>query len=501
MSSECSNQTPLYIVESKNINQSYFRYIDWLTVGIYLVLVIAGVFSVYAASYDFDNASILDFNEFSGKQVRWIGCAMALALMILLIDRRMYDTYAYPIYAFVLLLMVITIFVAPDTKGSRSWIVLGPVSFQSAEFGKFATALALAKLFSSYNFRLNESAGNYLKVLTIIFIPVILILAQKETGSALAYLALFFVLYREGMSGIVMSAALFAVVAFVLAVKYSSIPFMGISLGEALVFIIIMAILVIMLAFYCKKLIAARNILAWFVATGFIAYVCHRIGLEIPGTPFFLIVIGAALAYSFILALHGNSNKLLITIGASIVAILFLFSVNYAFSSVLQPHQQQRIKVTLGLEEDLLKAGYNVNQSKIAIGSGGMFGKGFLNGTQTKLKYVPEQHTDFIFCTIGEEKGFVGSAAVLLIFLALILRTIHIAERQPTIFGRVYAYCVASYLIFHLGVNIGMVIGLCPVIGIPLPFFSYGGSSLWSFTILLFIMLRIDASRREHLTY
>ncbi len=471
-------------MESKNINQSYFRYIDWLTVGIYLVLVIAGVFSVYAASYDFDNASILDFNEFSGKQVRWIGCAMALALMILLIDRRMYDTYAYPIYAFVLLLMVITIFVAPDTKGSRSWIVLGPVSFQSAEFGKFATALALAKLFSSYNFRLNESAGNYLKALTIIFIPVILILAQKETGSALAYLALFFVLHREGMSGIVMS-----------------IPFMGISLGEALVFIIIMAILVIMLAFYCKKLIAARNILAWFVATGFIAYVCHRIGLEIPGTPFFLIVIGAALAYSFILALHGNSNKLLITIGASIVAILFLFSVNYAFSSVLQPHQQQRIKVTLGLEEDLLKAGYNVNQSKIAIGSGGMFGKGFLNGTQTKLKYVPEQHTDFIFCTIGEEKGFVGSAAVLLIFLALILRTIHIAERQPTIFGRVYAYCVASYLIFHLGVNIGMVIGLCPVIGIPLPFFSYGGSSLWSFTILLFIMLRIDASRREHLTY
>ncbi len=488
-------------MESKNINQSYFRYIDWLTVGIYLVLVIAGVFSVYAASYDFDNASILDFNEFSGKQVRWIGCAMALALMILLIDRRMYDTYAYPIYAFVLLLMVITIFVAPDTKGSRSWIVLGPVSFQSAEFGKFATALALAKLFSSYNFRLNESAGNYLKALTIIFIPVILILAQKETGSALAYLALFFVLYREGMSGIVMSAALFAVVAFVLAVKYSSIPFMGISLGEALVFIIIMAILVIMLAFYCKKLIVARNILAWFVATGFIAYVCHRIGLEIPGTPFFLIVIGAALAYSFILALHGNSNKLLITIGASIVAILFLFSVNYAFSSVLQPHQQQRIKVTLGLEEDLLKAGYNVNQSKIAIGSGGMFGKGFLNGTQTKLKYVPEQHTDFIFCTIGEEKGFVGSAAVLLIFLALILRTIHIAERQPTIFGRVYAYCVASYLIFHLGVNIGMVIGLCPVIGIPLPFFSYGGSSLWSFTILLFIMLRIDASRRGHLTY
>ncbi len=183
------------------------------------------------------------------------------------------------------------------------------------------------------------------------------------------------------------------------------------------------------------------------------------------------------------------------------LSIAFLFSVNYAFTSVLQPHQQQRIKVTLGLEEDLLNAGYNVNQSKIAIGSGGFTGKGYLNGTQTKLKYVPEQHTDFIFCTIGEEKGFVGSTAVLLLFLAMILRIMHIAERQPTTFARVYAYSVASYLIFHIAVNIGMVIGLCPVIGIPLPFFSYGGSSLWSFTILLFILLRIDAARRSHHNY
>ncbi|MDE6460988.1 MAG: rod shape-determining protein RodA, partial [Paramuribaculum sp.] len=188
-------------------------------------------------------------------------------------------------------------------------------------------------------------------------------------------------------------------------------------------------------------------------------------------------------------------------VGAAVVSVILLFSVNYAFTSILQPHQQQRIRVTLGLEEDLLNAGYNVNQSKIAIGSGGMTGKGFLNGTQTKLKYVPEQHTDFIFCTIGEEEGFAGSAAVLFIFLILILRIIHIAERQPTTFGRVYGYCVASYLIFHLAVNIGMVIGLCPVIGIPLPFFSYGGSSLWSFTILLFILIRIDAARRRNLIY
>lgn len=199
--------------------------------------------------------------------------------------------------------------------------------------------------------------------------------------------------------------------------------------------------------------------------------------------------------------MHTRARKLYITIGAAITSVMFLFCVNYAFSNILQPHQQQRILVTLGIEDDLLNAGYNVNQSKIAIGSGGFAGKGFLNGTQTKLKYVPEQHTDFIFCTIGEEQGFVGAMAVLILFLVLILRILHIAERQPTVFGRVYSYCVASYFIFHLAINIGMVIGLCPVIGIPLPFFSYGGSSLWSFTILLFICLRIDASRRDHLTY
>ena len=205
-----------------------------------------------------------------------------------------------------------------------------------------------------------------------------------------------------------------------------------------------------------------------------------------------------ALVYCLLLLLKLRTRQLLITIGAAVASLIFLFSVNIVFTSVLQPHQQLRIRVALGIEEDLRGAGYNVNQSKIAIGSGGMLGKGFLNGTQTKLKYVPEQHTDFIFCTIGEEEGFVGSAAVLVLFLILILRIISLAERQPTAFGRVYAYCVASYFIFHLCINIGMVIGLCPVIGIPLPFFSYGGSSLWGFTFLLFILLRIDASRREH---
>ncbi len=464
-------------------------------------MIIAGVFSIYAASYDFDHASLFDPDEFSGKQIRWIGLALILGVILLLFDSRVYETYAFPIYIMLLLVMLVTIFVAPDIKGSRSWLVFGPLRFQPAEFGKFATALALAKLFSGYNFKLNASRNNYIRALAIIFIPILLILAQRETGSALAYMALFFVLYREGMSGLVLLAALCAVVFFVVAVKYTDTLFMGIPLGEALVFMLIMAIMVCMLVVYCKRFEAARNVLIWFCGTGLIVAILGAFGINVPGLVYFLSVIFIACFYCVLLSMRAKAKKLLITVGATVISVVFLFSVNYAFTSVLQPHQQQRIRVTLGIEDDLLGAGYNVNQSKIAIGSGGFAGKGFLNGTQTKLKYVPEQHTDFIYCTIGEEQGFIGSSLLLMLFLILILRVLHIAERQPSVFGRVYAYCVASYFIFHLAINIGMVIGLCPVIGIPLPFFSYGGSSLWSFTFLLFILLRIDASRREHPSY
>jgi len=489
-------------VESRNTNaSSLLRGLDWPTVIIYVLLVLCGVVSIYAASYDFDNASMFSFDEFSGKQLRWVGLAFLAGAMIMLIDFRVYEAYAYPIYGVVILLLIVTIFIAPDIKGSRSWLVLGPMSLQPAEFGKFATALALAKLFSSYNFSLNTSASNYLKALLIIFLPIFLILAQKETGSALAYLALFFVLYREGMSGLVLTAALATVVFFVTTVKYTETLVLGIPSGEVAVFVMIEAGLVAMLAIYCKLQTVARNVLVWFTATGILAWLLAVCGVVIPGLVFFLTVIGAAIGYILFQALRIPQREIFVTAGAAVLSICFLFSVNKVFNDVLQPHQQQRIKVSLGIEEDLRGAGYNVNQSKIAIGSGGTFGKGFLNGTQTKLKYVPEQHTDFIFCTIGEEEGFLGSAVVLLLFLTLILRIISIAERQPTTFGRVYAYCVASYLIFHIAINIGMVIGLCPVIGIPLPFFSYGGSSLWGFTFLLFILLRIDASRREHLIY
>lgn len=478
-------------------SSSILKYVDWFTVVLYIILVMAGMVSIYAASYDFDHANMLSFAEFSGKQFRWIGLSLLLGLVLLLIDVRVYENYAYVIYGCVLLLLLVTIFIAPDTKGSHSWLIIGPMSLQPAEFGKFATALCLAKLFSSYNFVLNASRKNYMLALMIIFLPVILILAQNETGSALVYLSLFFVLYREGMSGLVLLAAVCAVTFFVVAVKFTGSMLLGIPTGQAAVFIMIMVLIVAMLAIYCKEFEAARNVFLWFAGTGAIATVLEICNVSVPGTIFFLSVIIVALVYCVLLMFKTKAQKLILTVGAAVVAIVFLFSVNYAFTSILQPHQQMRIKVALGMEEDLRGAGYNVNQSKIAIGSGGIWGKGFLNGTQTKLKYVPEQHTDFIFCTVGEEEGLIGASAVILLFLILILRIITIAERQPTVFGRVYAYCVASYLIFHICINIGMVIGLCPVIGIPLPFFSYGGSSLWGFTFLLFILLRIDASRRE----
>lgn len=486
-------------MESKNTDTgtNVFHSLDWVTIVIYLVLVTFGAISIYAASYDFDNASLFDLNEFSGKQILWIGLSLIIGVGILLIDYRIFKIYAYPIYIVVLLVLLLTIFIAPDVKGSHSWIVMGTVSLQPAEFGKFATALALAKLFDSYNFTLNAKISNYFRALIIIFLPIILILLQKETGSALVYISLIFVLYREGMNGLILFSILCAIVFFVIAIKFTEPLFLGIPMGEFVVLSAIILIFCAMLLLYCKDVILSRNIMIGIIASALLVWMLSLFNIEINGLVYFLTILSASIIYTVVVMFRHNINKYLITIGFAIVSVLFLFSVNYVFGNVLEPHQQQRIKVALGIEENLRGAGYNVNQSKIAIGSGGAWGKGFLNGTQTKLKYVPEQHTDFIFCTIGEEEGFAGTTTVLLLYLALILRLIHIAERQRNPFERVYAYCVVSMLIFHLAINVGMVIGLCPVIGIPLPFFSYGGSSLWGFTILLFILLRLDASRKE----
>lgn len=483
----------------RNPNEGILKHIDWFTVVLYLLLVVAGVVSIYAASYDFDHASIFSFSEFSGKQIRWIGLSLLLGGVLLVIDARMYETYAYPIYLGMLILLFITIFIAPDINGSRSWLVFGPMSLQPAEFAKFATALAIAKLFSSYNFNLNAKPSNYVKALAIIFIPIILILAQKETGSALVYLSLFFVLFREGMSGLILFATLIAVVIFVVALKFTESVIIGMPVGEFAVMVMIMTLMVGMLAMYVRRFEIAKNVFLWFVATAIIEAILSNWDLHLSGYIYFIVTLGVAVGYCLFEMLRIEAKKLSITVATVVLSVSFLFSVNAVFSH-LMPHQQKRILVVLGVVDDPRGDGYNVNQAKIAIGSGGVAGKGFLKGTQTKLKYVPEQHTDFIFCTIGEEEGFIGTSTVILLFLMLILRVISLAERQPTTFGRVYAYCVASYLIFHFCINIGMVIGICPVIGIPLPFFSYGGSSLWGFTILLFILLRLDSSRSSRLT-
>ena len=289
-------------------------------------------------------------------------------------------------------------------------------------------------------------------------------------------------------------------VIFVVGIKYTETMVMGMPAGQFAVLVIVMIVTVGMAFFYGRRYVVARNLLFGYLALGVVLAAISITGIDIPALPFLLAAIGIACVYVCLDAIKTHRPRLYVTVASAVFGVVFLFSVGAAFNH-LQPHQQMRIKVVLGMVEDLRDAGYNVNQSKIAIGSGGFFGKGFLNGTQTKLKYVPEQHTDFIFCTIGEEEGFVGAMFVTLLFLGLILRVLKIGERQPTTFGRVYAYCVASYFIFHFCINIGMVIGLCPVIGIPLPFFSYGGSSLWGFTILLFILLKIDAVRKNIMVY
>ncbi len=477
---------------------SVFRNIDWITLVLYLLMVGAGVVSIYAASYDFDNASMFSFDEFSGKQVRWIGLGLVLGFVVLLTDARIYETYAYPIYAAMLLLLLITPFIAHDIKGSRSWISLGPMSLQPAEFAKVATALALARLFSAYNFVLNTRAVNYVRALLIIFVPILLILLQNETGSALAYTALILVLYREGMPGIILFAALMAVVIFVVAVKFTTMTILGLTVGHLAVLILLMLVMTGMSMVYGRRLEITRNVFLWFAGVVLLTWLlAGPCGFHIPGMAVLIGAIAVGCGYLAAESFRRHRRALLVPVLTAVLSVGFMFSVGAAFGS-LQPHQQQRIRVVLGIEEDLRGAGYNVNQSKIAIGSGGFSGKGFLNGTQTKLKYVPEQHTDFIFCTIGEEQGFLGSLGVVALYVAMVLRVLTLAERQPRPFGRVYAYCVASLLIFHFCINIGMVIGLCPVIGIPLPLFSYGGSSLWGFTLLLFILLRIDAARKSY---
>lgn len=459
-------------------------------------MIVAGWFSICGASYEFDNVGLFDIAGRPGSQLLWIGLSVALIFVILMLESDFFDVFAYLIYAFVIVLLIATIFLAPNIKGSYSWLVLGPVRLQPAEFAKFATALAVARLMNGYGFKLT-TVKNFSLTLLLIFLPMICILLQKETGSALVYLAFFLMLYREGMSGYILLAGVSAVLFFVTGMKYAEVTAGITPVGELIVSCMILLITMGLIWVERKDLRSLQVIAGATAAAVLGGYIAS---LFMP-VNFAWIIIGLVLFATLYLVIMSLKNWVphyaLIGLFA-LLSIGFLFSVNYVFNDILEPHQQIRIKVSLGLEDDPSGAGYNVNQSKIAIGSGGFMGKGFLNGTQTKLKYVPEQDTDFIFCTVGEEQGFIGATAVLILFAVFILRLIVLAERQSDTFGRVYGYSVASIFFFHLAINVGMVTGLTPVIGIPLPFFSYGGSSLWGFTILLFIFLRLDASRKEH---
>jgi rod shape determining protein RodA len=467
--------------------------IDWITIVLYLLLVVAGWFTIRAATYDYEQANVLDLSGGrAGMQMIWILSSFAIALALLFIESDWYETFAFWIYLAVMILLLVTVFLAPDIKGSRSWLVLGPVHIQPAEFAKFATAMVVAKVMSAYHFKLMKF-NNMLTVLGFIFLPVALIVLQKETGSALVFVAFAFVLYREGMPGAVLFSGFAVIALFILAVSYSSVMWNVTPAGEflGLAFILLSS----MILFYrCPKgRQSIRYMLCVLLGTCTVAGIVHLI-IPFDWCPVILLLIAFAIIFFLAWFLMYRVSTALWIILFAITSVGFLYSVDYVFDNVLGPHQKRRIEVTLGMINDPGGAGYNVNQSKIAIGSGGFSGKGYLNGTQTKLKYVPEQDTDFIFCTIGEEEGFLGSALVLILFLILIVRIILLAERNRMAFKRVYGYSVAFIFFVHLAVNVGMVIGITPVIGIPLPFFSYGGSSLWSFTILLFVFLRLDAS-------
>ena len=460
---------------------------DWVSVGIYLLMVLLGWINIYAAVFDEQHESILDLSQRYGKQLIWIIAAIVLAITIFLIDSKFYTFFAYFIYAAAILLLLGVLVLGEEIHGARSWFRMGSFHFQPAEFAKIATALALAKYLSSYNIKI-ESFRSTIHILGIILLPALLVAIQPDMGSALVFFAFILVAYREGFPDF------FLILGVILAVLF----FLALLLDKFIIFVMILGLALLLYWILSKNLkntLIAGTLIA--VPAG-VLYLLSRVDL-ISLNRYYIILLAVAAALPFYLGyayrkrLRNIYLILLMAVGSS----AFTFSVDYVFHNVLKEHQQHRVNILLGLESDPLGLGYNVNQSKIAIGSGGFSGKGFLQGTQTKFDFVPEQSTDFIFCTVGEEWGFIGTSVVIGLFIFLFIRLIRIAERQRSNFSRIYGYGVVSVLFFHFAVNIGMTIGLLPVIGIPLPFFSYGGSSLWAFTILLFILLRLDATRME----
>ena len=463
--------------------------IDWVTFFIFLLLVFLGWINIYAAVYDESHKSIFDISQQYGKQLIWIAAALLIGFMILIIESNFYVIFAYPIYAIAILFLLLVLVFGVEINGSKSWFVIGEFRLQPSEFSKFATALALAKLLSNFNFKL-DSVNSLLKISLIILLPALLIFLQHDAGSSLVFAEFLLVLYREGLSGIILFFFVLIIILFLLSLLLPNhilliFLFLGGLLAHyylnqkfrMLIKILVITTMVILLVWGINRLTGSYLTLEYVILTGIIS----------------------SLAAITIVVVRERIRRTMVVIVIFFASLIFTYSVDFVFNSVLESHHRDRINELLGIQSDPLGAGYNVNQSKIAIGSGGFLGKGFLKGTQTKFDFVPFQSTDFIFCTVGEEWGFVGSVTVISLFVFLFLRLVFLAERQRSVFSRVYGYSVASILFTHFVINIGMTLGLMPVIGIPLPFFSYGGSSLWAFTVLLFIFLRLDASRLDKL--
>jgi rod shape determining protein RodA len=461
--------------------------IDWITVFLYFTLVILGWINIYAAVYSEEHKSIFDLNQRYGAQALWIAAAFIIGLVAILMDYKFYTFFAYIIYGLSLLMLLLVLVVGKEINGARAWISIGSFSIQPSEFVKVATALALAKFMSSYNTKISD-IRSLLTIGLILFIPIVLIALQPDAGSILVFLSFSLVLYREGLPG---SFLIFGGLLGVLFFLSLILPTLTIIVGLISTGFIVYTLLS---KNYKESII---GLLAFVVITFITGSLFRLAGKKTDPSNIlsisFIISGFSFLIYNFFRRVRFVIPFVLIIVGS----IVFIFSVDYVFHKMLEPHQQKRMNILLGIESDPLGMGYNVNQSLIAIGSGGFSGKGFLQGTQTKYNFVPEQSTDFIFCTVGEEWGFLGTFVVIMLFVALMLRIIMIAERQRSVFTRIFAYSVVSIIFFHFAINVGMAIGLLPVIGIPLPFFSYGGSSLWSFTLLLFVLLRFDASRLE----
>lgn len=460
--------------------------IDWVSILLYLLLVLIGWLNIYAAVYDENHSSILDISQKYGKQLIWIGAAFVLAFLVLLTDSKFFTTFSMVIYGIMIFLLIAVLFFGTETKGARSWFEVGDFRIQPAEFAKFATNLAIAYIMSRHNFKVMRFSS-LLTIGLILALPAGLIILQNDTGSALVYSSFILVLFREGLHGSILLLCFVAAAIFIMALLYTPFTVLLVIIGGTLIAF-----------YYYRHDIRELFQIILFIGCGFGLFVLIKWMFNLSISDYYmLLIVYVITSITAIYPIYKRKMKNMITLLLiSWLCVGAAPSVNYAFNH-LQPHQQDRINELLGIKVDPKGTGYNVTQSKIAIGSGGLLGKGFLQGTQTKLNFVPEQSTDFIFCTVGEEWGFVGSTFVIVLLAVFILRIIKLAERQRSSFSRIYGYGVASILFFHVAVNIGMTIGMAPVIGIPLPFFSYGGSSLWSFTILIFIFLRLDANRLQ----